>query len=82
MSTVRTIAITGVLAFFAIVPLSIVVYGALAGAIGGLALIVVLAVFQYPLLRYLTRNLKDEDADKCRTEATAAFGGINSRSMD
>jgi hypothetical protein len=34
MTMVRTIAITGVLAFFATVPLSIVVYGALAGAIG------------------------------------------------
>ena len=63
MLRIRTLTIVCVLVSFAILPLSIIIYGALAGAIGGLAIVLVIAAVQYPLLRYCTRNIEVEESE-------------------
>lgn len=49
------IIITAVLAFFFTVPLALLLYGGLAGALGGLAVIGLCCAFQWPLFAILMK---------------------------
>jgi hypothetical protein len=60
---IRVALIVLVLIFFAALPISMILYGAAAGVIGGGGLVLALIAVQYPLMRYVTRNLKDEDSE-------------------
>lgn len=64
LAKLQTALIVLMLVILVAVPVGGILYGAAAGAIGGACVVFALIAVQYPLMRYVTRNLKRDDTEQ------------------
>jgi len=64
LGKLQSALIVVVLVMLVAVPVGGLLYGAAAGVAGGACIVLALIALQYPLMRYMTRNLKRDDTEQ------------------